>query len=166
MNEIREKVESLERMSMVDLREAYGELFGESTNSGNWRWMFRRCVWRVQALAEGGLPIRAKKRAMEIADDADARVIPPRDSVPELTGPKLTEPVDLHRDSRLPAPGVTLKRLFKGAEYFVKVLPNGFEFHGEFHRSLSAIAHAITGNHWNGYNFFRKALDYAKANEE
>jgi hypothetical protein len=36
----------------------------------------------------------------------------------------------------------------------VIVLPNGFEYDGQVFRSLSAVAHAITGSHWNGMLFF------------
>jgi hypothetical protein len=36
----------------------------------------------------------------------------------------------------------------------VKVLTNGFEYDGRAYRSLSAVAYAITGSHWNGYHFF------------
>ena len=28
------------------------------------------------------------------------------------------------------------------------------ECEGEIHRSLSAVAKAVTGKHWNGYHFF------------
>lgn len=55
---------------------------------------------------------------------------------------------------RLPAPGTVLRRSFKGAEHEVTVLPNGFEYEGKAYRSLSAVATAITGSHWNGFLFF------------
>jgi hypothetical protein len=45
-----------------------------------------------------------------------------------------------------------------GRTYEVTVHPNGFEYDGELYKSLSAVAHAITGSHWNGYHFFKKAL--------
>ena len=47
-----------------------------------------------------------------------------------------------------------LKRDYKGRTVRVKVLANGFEFEGERYRSLTAVARAVTGNHWNGYHFF------------
>lgn len=37
----------------------------------------------------------------------------------------------------------------------MKVLPQGFECEGEVYKSLSAVAKAITGQHGNGYLFFR-----------
>jgi hypothetical protein len=36
----------------------------------------------------------------------------------------------------------------------VAVLDDGFEFEGQKYKSLSAVAKAITGAHWNGYHFF------------
>jgi hypothetical protein len=36
-------------------------------------------AWRLQSLKEGGLSDRAKKRAFELAQDADIRVRPPLD---------------------------------------------------------------------------------------
>ena len=37
----------------------------------------------------------------------------------------------------------------------VKVLPAGFEYEGHVYKSLSAVAKVITGQHCNGYHFFR-----------
>ena len=49
------------------------------------------------------------------------------------------------RDPRLPAPGATLARTYKGKEYRVTVLDAGFRFDGKDWRSLTAIARAVTG---------------------
>ncbi len=58
------------------------------------------------------------------------------------------------RDVRLPKPGDVLCRMYKGRQITVRVLESGFEYEGNFFRSLSAIAKAITGAHWNGLLFF------------
>ena len=34
------------------------------------------------------------------------------------------------------------------------VLDDGFEFEGKRYRSLTAVAKAATGSHWNGRHFF------------
>ncbi len=108
-------------------------------------------------MAEGDLTERARQRARELARDADLR----RSAPPGLRVP--AAPTDLKsasgrilvsRDDRLPMPGVTLTRVFKGHEYRVLVLSNGFEYDGRAYRSLSAVAYAISGSHWNGYRFF------------
>ena len=36
--------------------------------------------WRLQALAEGDLSERARRRAAELANDADLRLAPPKDN--------------------------------------------------------------------------------------
>ena len=36
----------------------------------------------------------------------------------------------------------------------MRVRPKGFEWEDEIYRSLSAVAKAVTGKHWNGYHFF------------
>lgn len=63
-------------------------------------------------------------------------------------------------------PGTTLRRQYKGHEYHVTVLPNGFEYDGRAYRSLSAIAHAISGAHWNGYHFFGIATPKRSSKED
>ena len=58
-------------------------------------------------------------------------------------------------DERLPPPGTVIARKYKGRTLQVKVRADGFEYEGEVHASLSAVAKAITGSHCNGFNFFR-----------
>lgn len=58
------------------------------------------------------------------------------------------------RDIRLPPPGSMLSRTYKGRDLIVTILESGFEFEGRRYRSLSAIAKAVTGAHWNGMLFF------------
>ncbi len=58
------------------------------------------------------------------------------------------------RDIRLPKPGDVLSRDYKGREIIVRVLESGFEYEGCRFRSLSAIAKAVSGAHWNGLLFF------------
>lgn len=58
------------------------------------------------------------------------------------------------RDRRLPIPGTVISKVYKGTVIDVKVLDKGFEYEGKPYRTLSAIAGAVTGQHWNGYLFF------------
>jgi hypothetical protein len=58
------------------------------------------------------------------------------------------------RDRRLPIPGTVISKVYKGTVIDVKVLDKGFEYDGKVYRTLSAIAGAVTGQHWNGYLFF------------
>lgn len=50
--------------------------------------------------------------------------------------------------------GTRLVRDWHGVGHTVTVLDNGFEYDGKQWKSLTAIARAITGTHWNGPRFF------------
>jgi hypothetical protein len=148
------QVVALQRMTVADLRVQYIELFGEETRSRNKTWLFRACAWRIQELAFGGLSERAKQRAKEIVRECDVRPRH-RDVVPPLPGTNAKvisfqpEPV-----SNNPLPGTVLTREYKGREIRVRVLDAGYEYEGQPYRSLSAVAKAVTGSHWNGRAFF------------
>lgn len=149
-------IKELEALAVAQLRARYAEVFDEPTRSGNRQWLVRRIAWRLQALAEGDLSERARRRAVELARDADIRLRPPVDRGPALGADvrSTTCQVAKRADERLPIPGSVLTRMFKGAEYRVTVLQDGFEYDGAIYRSLSAVAATITGSHWNGYHFF------------
>ena len=153
---IGKEVAALERMTVKQLRARYAEVFGEETLAQNKVWLIKRIAWRLQALAEGDLSERARKRAAELANDADLRMNPPK-ARPTTAPEDLTQTRTLRfqADDRLPPPGTILTRRYKGETVQVKVLPQGFEYEGEVHGSLSAVARAITGSHCNGYLFFR-----------
>lgn len=45
-------------------------------------------------------------------------------------------------------------REWNGMTYVVDVIEEGFVFQAKVHKSLTAIAHQITGTHWSGPRFF------------
>ena len=152
---------SLQRMSVKELRARYAEVFGEDTNANNRAWLIKRIAWRLQALAEGGLSERARRRAEELANDADLRLSPPKvKAAPtEMPGRTITGVLADKTDDRLPPPGTILTRPYKGQVVQVQVLHSGFAYQGQVYPSLSAVAKAITGSHCNGYAFFRLAKE-------
>ena len=149
---------TLERLTIGQLRQRFAELFGEATLASNRAWLVKRIAWRMQALAEGDLSQRARKRAAELARDADLRLNPPQHKTTATTA--TPEPVRTPApvDDRLPPPGTILTRPYKGQLVQVQVLTNGFAYAGHVFPSLSAVAKAITGSHCNGYHFFRNNL--------
>ena len=152
---IEQQVASLKAMTATELQARYAEVFGEPARTGHKTWLVKRIAWRLQALAEGDLPERARLRATQLANDANLRLSPPRHSKtqPPEEIPAAT-PGNLG-DERLPPPGTLLTRLYKGQTLQVRILLHGFEFNGVVYPSLSAVAKAITGSHCNGYLFFR-----------
>lgn len=153
-------VTELRRMTVTDLRRKYAGIHGEQTRSYHKDYLIRRIAWRMQTLEEGGLPERARRRALEIADDADLRMRSP--GATKTGGPLVVvasdktaiRPLTVAADDRLPMPGALLTRQYRGRTIQVRVLPNGFDYEGTIYRSLSAVARAVTGAHWNGYLFF------------
>jgi hypothetical protein len=65
---------ALGRLTLKQLRTKYVEVFGEETNAQNKAWLVKRIAWRLQALQEGDLSERARRRAAELARDADLRL--------------------------------------------------------------------------------------------
>ena len=153
---------ALRRLTSHELRARYAEAFGEQPSTKNRGWLLKRLAWRLQSLAEGDLSQRARRRAAELANDADLRTTPPRvaragaaPAPPAAAAPAVPRPP---LDRRLPAPGTVLTRPYKGALLQVRVLQAGFEYDGLAYPSLSAVARVITGSHCNGFLFFQNAL--------
>src|ERR1700687_2650827 len=157
---VAKEVAALRAMREGELRPKYAQVFGEETRAGNKTWLVRRIVWRMQALAEGDLSERARRRAAEVGPDADLRVRPPRvarDAPVSSTANGKASRRD-PMNGRLPLPGTILTRWYKGKTLSIQVLRHGFEYEGQVYKSLSAAAKAITGSHTSGYLFFRRAL--------
>ena len=105
------EVAALKRMTTRELRARYAEAFGEGTNANNRAWLVKRIAWRLQVQAEGGLSERARRRADELANDADLRLSPPWEKVvtetpdhPEMPAPRGKG------DERVPPPGSIITR--------------------------------------------------------
>ena len=145
---IREEIEGLRSLTTAQLKEKYRNVFGENSRSNHKQFLFRRIAWRIQANAWGGLSERARRRALEIADDADLRIRAPKNF--------LTQPVDESRtvearlrpslDPRLPLPGTRLIRRYQGKDVIVHVRADGgFECAGRIYHSLSRAVTDATG---------------------
>ena len=154
---VAQQVAALDGMNITALRARYAEVFGEPTHSGNKEYLRKKLAWRIQSLAEGGLSERARRRAEELARDADVRTTVPRgagatDGADERT---VVRAAAATTGGATPIPGTVLTKQYKGEHVVVTVLPDGtFEYGGQTYRSLSAVAKAVTGTHWNGRLFF------------
>jgi hypothetical protein len=89
---------------------------------------------------------------MESLDPLGKLAARARGGVPNAPAKRKSQPP--RRDVRLPKSGDVLRRDYKGQAIIVRVLESGFEYEGRRFGSLSAIAKAITGAHWNGLLFF------------
>jgi hypothetical protein len=161
---IHHEIAALHRLTFKQLRARYAEVYGEGTSAANRAWLIRRIAYRLQVLAEGDLTERARRRAAELANDADLRLYPPKDGAVAAPAADRTETAVLpfKADDRLPPAGTVLTREYKGAVVQVQVLQQGFEYAGQVYKSLSAVAKAVTGSHCNGYAFFRMGQQETK----
>jgi hypothetical protein len=116
------EIEGLRKLKTKGLRARFEELFGEESRSSNHAHLFRRIAWRLQANAEGDLSERARKRALELAEDAALRLRAPR-RFWHADGSVGLEPAPRRRrDPRLPPVGTILKRVYREQAIEVTVL--------------------------------------------
>jgi hypothetical protein len=127
------------------LREELTYLTGAPAKSWNRPYLVRKVSWLVQE----------KERQRSDAVGLPTLVPEVRDQPrsPRLDAPIQMVPAPI-RDQRLPKQGSVLVRHYKGLALTVRVEADGFTWNGATYRSLSAVAKAITGQHWSGPLFF------------
>jgi hypothetical protein len=153
--DVKRELAALRSMTVPELGARYAEVFREPCRSRHKPHLVKRIIWRMQANEEGDLSERARRRAEELANDTDLRLTPPKARpVSHTGGPTARGHVARPSDPRLPMPGTVLTRRYKGRTVLATVLEGGVEYDGQVYRSLSAVAKAVTGSHWNGLLFF------------
>ena len=139
------QIADLRNLSYDELVQLWRTLYGTEPPPYNRQFIVKRLSYRIQEIAYGGLSEEAHRRM----DDVLKRHGYDENGMPEKSSKR--------RDGRLkdaPVIGSRLIREWNGRRYEVTALHNGFEFEGRKYKSLSAIAKAITGTHWNGRAFF------------
>lgn len=121
----------LDAMDRAALAALWTDLFRTRIPPKMSRLMQRRFLaFELQARAQGGLPPALLARLARAAEAPDRRPTPGLQ------------------------PGARLIRAWCGTSHVVDVLADGYLWNGMRHRSLSAIARAITGARWSGPRFF------------
>lgn len=146
MNTMTEEIQELRQLSVPQLLLRYEELWGTKPRCRNKAWLWRRCAWKLQEIRTGGLSNVAKVRLEQMIAEID---FPVDEEAFTVTGRRKTP-----RRPEDPTPGTILRREWYGKVIEVRVLERGFEYLGVPYRSLSAVAKAVTGSHWNGRLFF------------
>ena len=135
--ELDARLAALDRLALPALRAEWAAAFGRPAPARLGRDLLARALaHRLQAQGWGGLKPAARRRLERLAADL-----------------QVGQPIRPSPAARL-TPGVRLLREWSGETHVVDVLENGFAWRGETHRSLSAIARAITGARWSGPRFF------------
>jgi len=147
-----DKIHALQVMTTAELREEWRRVMGEEPRSYHRTWLWRRLAWAIQAKEYGGLSARAHERLQELLPHAETWMPLGRRAFQNVGTPL---PVPKTRIPGLPAPGTVLTRKYRGRNIAVTVLEDGgFDLEGKRFPSLTAVAEAVTGSHWNGHLFF------------
>ena len=112
MLNIAKEVAAMWRKTVTELRVQYEDVFGEACRSNHKQWLIKRIAWRLQANAEGDLSERARRRAAELANDADLRTKAPPQKKPALQpkGRRVSGTIRRPHDGCIPMPGTVLPR--------------------------------------------------------
>ncbi len=131
------RLKALEAMTYVGLRTEWLRLYRAHPPKRVARDLLVLGVaWKIQEQAHGGLGAATKRRLADLAKTMEQDGDLVRSRVARLK------------------PGAKLIREWRGETHTVIVLEDGFEWRGKRWRSLSVIAHEITGSHWSGPRFF------------
>ena len=128
------RVLALPACSYRELGEQWRTLWGsEPPRKASREFLVRAAAYGIQVQAFGGLDAKTLQLLRKANGTNGARPNPRRIR---------------------PGKGSRLLREWHGETHEVLVLDKGFAWRGETYPSLSAIARAITGAHWNGWAFF------------
>lgn len=165
--EVAARISKLPTMTVKQLRAEYMSVFGHAPPNANKQNLYRRIAWEIQAQAYGQrLSDEARQYAMKLAEETElyrrvqdglkkrqaGEQSESAPTVPDEAPPQ--KPRARARDPRLPPPGSFIILKHGPTLIKVKVLEAGFIYDGTEYSTLSAVARAITGKHWNGFLFF------------
>jgi hypothetical protein len=83
---IGKELTALKGMTAGELRDKYALVFGEEPRTRHKQFLVKRIIWRLQAAEQGDLTERARRRAAELANDADLRMVAPREKPAASSG--------------------------------------------------------------------------------
>jgi hypothetical protein len=138
------QIAGLSSLDHNGLNDLWRTLYGKEPPAYNRQFVISRLAYRLQEIAYGGLSDETKTKMKDVLASSN------------MGGKKSTSNKTKQRIRKrdMPIYGTRLVRDWNGHRYEVIAVPGGFEYDGMLYRSLSAIAKAITGTHWNGKLFF------------
>ena len=132
------RIAALKDMPIPALKQQWRDLFETEPPPYNRRFLEHRLAYRIQELAYGGLKPETLKRLKTLGEELDGG-----------------DPVRRRQPANeRPLAGTHLIREYQGVEHCVTVRADDFEYLGRPYKSLSSVAHEITGTKWNGWVFF------------
>ena len=127
------EIAALADATLADLKSRWRVLYGTEPPPRISRDLLTRAVaYRIQEKALGGLRPSTRRLLAKVAADVSAR-----------------RPIEVTPPPSL-KPGTVLLRDWRGTQHQVIVREHGVEFQGKQYKSLSQVAHRITGSKWSG----------------
>jgi Protein of unknown function (DUF2924) len=135
--ELKAHLGQLAKLGAPELRAEWAKVYGRTAPRRISRdLLLRGIAYRIQEQMCGGLKPATVKKLKDIAAAIKEDRVLPQPPKRELQ------------------PGARLLREWKGQTHIVEVLAEGFAWRGKTYRSLTKIAHLITGLSWSGPVFF------------
>jgi len=158
------RLTALTEMPLGALREEYEKVLGKASLSRNRKQLVKLIAERIQADAAttDASPEPALKPTLTVKFERKggknsggkgkgrAKAKAAAEGKETAATGRTTRPAG-QRDPRLPKPGTTIERVYKGKKLLVRVLEDSFEYDGKPYRSLSALAKKVTGQIVNGF---------------
>ncbi len=141
-----EEIQELRALGVPELVKRYREVCGKEPRVKHHAYLWKRIAWKLQEDRCGGLSEVAKRRLEELIAEIK---LPLEDRERTVTG--VLRP---NSKSAGPKVGTSIAREWHGKQVIVRAVEGGFDWNGVIYRSLSAVAKAVTGTHWNGNLFF------------
>ena len=141
---VAQEIAELRGLPVPELVIRYEAAFGKPPRVKHREHLWRRVAWKIQEQRFGGLSGAARKKLDELIAEIDIPLV--------VEGAEQKKPV--HRVNGEPQIGTTLVRVWRDHEVLATRTDEGWEHDGVVYRSLTAVAKAITGTHWNGKLFF------------
>jgi hypothetical protein len=124
--DIEELLRAIETWELPGLRRFWQQRWGVPPRLQSKQMLRLMIAWRLQAEISSGLDPETRRRLLQ-------------KSMPRPAPPPV---------------GTQLTREYKGVLHHVVVEEEGARYGSVLYGSLSEVAHAITGTHWNGPRFF------------
>jgi len=141
------QIADLKNLTHDELKKLWRTLNDGEPPAYNRTFIISRLAYRLQEIAYGGLSDDTRKQMQRILKDGGF------DGNGCDSGRRRKQR-DTRQKRDAPVVGTRFVRDWNDRRYEVIAVNSGFEFEGRIYRSLTAIAKAITGTHWNGRVFF------------
>lgn len=148
-----QEVVGLGDLTREELTKRWTKAYGHPPPKGARRdFLLRAAAWHLQANRLGGLSSDTRRLLRTATSQVKGKFAATRSGTGATVPDTSASPVATPR--RQLSPGTRLVRDWNGRSHVIDVLEEGFAFEGRLHKSLTAIAHQITGAHWSGPRFF------------